>query len=73
MEKATKLMKILTQNYTKPISEKYANSVIKVATLEERISTFKLVGMNEKADKLIEGLNSILTKIRDNFKDDSDV
>ena len=73
MKKASELIKILTKNYTIPISEKHANTVLKIATLEERISTFALVGMDDKVKELNKNLFLILEKIREEFKGDNDV
>lgn len=73
MEKAIRLIKILTKNYTKPISEKYAKVVLQVSTLEERINTFTLVGMKDRAQELNKNLSLLISKIRNEFKDDKDV
>ncbi len=73
MEKATRLIKSLTKNYTKPISEKYAKVVLQVSTLEERIKTFSLVGMTDRANELNAQLVLLIAKVRDEFKDDKDV
>ena len=73
MKKATRLIQTLSENYTKPISEKYAKVILQVNTLEERIETFTLVGMDKRAKELNAQLILIIEKVKKEFKDNKDV
>ena len=66
-------MQILSHNHTKPLSEKYAKVVLKVATLEERIKIMMSLGMVGKAKELTDTLVGLLKAIRAEFiKDEED-
>jgi len=73
MEKAIRLIKVLTEDYTKPISEKYVKTALQVSTLEERIKTFSLVGMPDRAKELNAKLILLIEEVKKEFKEDNDV
>lgn len=71
MKKAEKLMKILSENYTKPIPEKYAKVILQVATLEERVSAMMSFGLTEKAKEISAALFELIQAIRDEHERDN--
>ena len=70
MKKASKLLAILTEEFTEPINEKYGKVVIQVATLEERIKTFKDFGLMDRARELNEALIMLLEEIKKEYEKD---
>jgi len=71
MERATKLMKKLTDNYSKPISEKYASAIIKITILEERLRTLSSLGLEDRAKEISNSLITLIRSIKKQFKDEN--
>ncbi len=71
MKKATKLMEILSANYTKIIPEKYAKLILQVATLEERIKTLMDFGMMDKSMELNGALVDLLEEVKREYLKDT--
>lgn len=64
-------MKILTEDYKYPLDEKYGKVIVQVATLEERIKSFKDFGLMDRATELNDALIELLESIKKEYVEDS--
>lgn len=71
MNKSIRLMEIFSENHTRPIPEKYAVAILKVAILEERIRAMMDFGMFDKSKELSGGLIVFLEEIVNEYKRDN--
>ncbi len=65
MKKATKLIEILTKNYTSVLPEKYVVPILQVATLEERAKVLMNFGLVDEAKEARSLVVDLIQAIRD--------
>jgi len=70
LEKAIKLIKILTHNHTKLLNKKYVKVVMQIATLEERIRVFDDFGMLDRVRAFNSALEKLIVSIKKEFRDE---